>query len=152
MTEKRKVRGLFDAMDAEVDGVEWELEPSLGLGLGATEDAKRWAEIGREAERLASLSLDHLRSPKRGRGQPPKPQELTNDAQRAFTLYMTARCLRDVAGVDRDATIEIPLRRLIEIANSLFPTGDLFRKPTAENKMYECVKRGRIAPPISASR
>ena len=55
MTSKKQVRGLLDVVEAEAQGEEWELAEqtlgdALGLGLGATEQARRWALIGMEHE------------------------------------------------------------------------------------------------------
>ena len=55
MTSKKQVRGLLDVIEAEAQGEEWELAEqalgdALGLGLGTTEQAKRWALIGASYE------------------------------------------------------------------------------------------------------
>lgn len=92
MSEKRTVRGLLDYSEAVASGQEWEFEePSPayvpGLGLGTTDDARRWAWLGYMTEKRTRI--DSLLKPKRGR--PRKPPIGSKDAWRAFRLWMVAR-------------------------------------------------------------
>lgn len=150
MREKRKVRGILGIIEAELDGLEWELEPSTvpGLGLGATEDARRWAEIGRNIEALAPLSYEEPKAVKRGRGQPKKSPLATNDSLRAFVLYVAARRIRAARGMSQNEPLEISLPRLIDEAVKMFPDDLTFRRSLATNKLYQSVKRGRTVQGI----
>lgn len=135
-----KAKGLLGVAFAEANGLAWQLDTeNFGLGLGATEDAKRWVEIGREVE----LRMSIPKPPRRGPGQPRKTSLQTNDVKRAFLIYCTLEKLRKSRGYGRRAKIEAPLRTLIEIARYAFPTHGLFDKPKAHNKMLASVKRGR---------
>ncbi|MDD9726529.1 hypothetical protein PVV74_13750 [Roseovarius sp. SK2] len=135
-----KAKGLLDVAIAEANGLAWQPDKeNFGLGLGATEDARRWVELGHFFER-------YLRAPrpaKRGPGQPSKNPTRTNDAKRALVIYLTLERVREVKEIKREAKFETPLRTLIELAEDTFPTHGLFNKPKAQNKMLASVKRGR---------
>ena len=62
---------------------------------------------------------------------------------RALLLYAAVERIRERKGVERNATIEFPLPKLIELTAKIFPTHGLFEKLGAPNKMYEKIKRGR---------
>jgi len=71
-----KVKGLLDIMEAEVTGQDWALDNSdplafLGLGLGASPEAKHYAFLGFLAERQAELEkrMSDIK-PKPARGRP----------------------------------------------------------------------------------
>lgn len=147
MSEKRKVRGLLEYIEAEASGEEWECaEPSPdwvpGMGSGATAEATRWAYKGWLLERYAAFPPPPP-SPKRGRGQPQKHRKLSNDGKRAFLLYLMARAIRDTVGSGPSSKIEMPLFEMIDLTKKTFRTRGLFAKPKAPNKMYGSVKRGR---------
>lgn len=68
----KKVRGLLDVIEAEAKGEAWVLDESdplaiVGLGLGATPEARRLVLLGLYSERIAALEkkLAELK-PKRG--------------------------------------------------------------------------------------
>ncbi len=135
-----KAKGLLDVAFAEANGLAWQLETeNFGLGPGATEDAKRWVELGHFVEKY----LCTLKPAKRGPGQPSKAPTRTNDAKRALLIYLTLERVREVKEIKREAKFETPLRTLIELAEGTFPTHGLFNKPKAQNKMLASVKRGR---------
>ena len=144
MNQKRTVNGLLDYMEAMNNEEEWEFEtPSAdfvpGIGFGATEQATRWAWIGRRTELMSGVEIH----PKRPVGQPKKRAEFTNDTKRAFLLYSTVERIRSLNSIERQSKIKLPLLELISLTQRLFPTNGLFDKPTHENKMYASVKRGR---------
>jgi hypothetical protein len=144
MNEKRKIRGLLDILVAEANDEGWELEePSAGfmpgMGLGATEQARRWAFIGFTAELMRGIDAH----PKRPVGQPKKQCRFSNDAKRAVVIYVTLERHRSHRGIDRNMKIELSLTELIAKAQKLFPEYEIFDKPTYGNKMYASVKRGR---------
>lgn len=98
MTETRKVRGLLDVVEAEAEGVAWEvanfevagLVP--GMGKGASPEAIRWAYRGYRLEieeRLHELQL----SARRGKGRPQRPEELHIGNMRAFHMWLEVRCM-----------------------------------------------------------
>ncbi|MGY6634843.1 MAG: hypothetical protein ACXIU8_14040 [Alkalilacustris sp.] len=100
MSEKRKVRGLLDMLDAERSGEAWEwAEPASdfvpGMGIGATAQATRWAWLGMQMEAAAAVE----RALKRPAGRPTKDRLLTKDAVRAFAVWRMCYALRhDVLG------------------------------------------------------
>ena len=145
MNAKRVVRGLFGVLEAEASGQEWSLEgPSEnyipGLGWGASEDVRRWAQLMRERESLVFVMPEKA---KKGIGQPKKVQAMTNDVLRAIVLYQTACRIRAAVEAGVDKKLEMPLFKLISLATEIFPTHGLFEKPKADNKMHASVKRGR---------
>jgi hypothetical protein len=145
MADKRIVKGLLDVVDAEA-GEAWELDPDtiVGMGLGASPDAVRWARLGRHFELIQGTRSIRIEPKKRDRGQPKKAVAMTNDVLRALVLYLTFCALRKSQGVSDNAKIKIGLFALIDLATGSFPTNGLFDKPTAKNKMHESVKRGRM--------
>ena len=91
MTEKKKVRGLLDAIGLE-DG-EWELEmPSgdyvPGMGLGATQEAIDLAKRGYRA-RLEELSA--LNKPRAPKGRPPKADKFKAPQLLAMHIWHEVR-------------------------------------------------------------
>lgn len=91
MTEKKKVRGLLDAIGLE-DG-EWELEmPSVdyvpGMGLGATKQATRWAARGYNPS--FELVIEKNRA-QRQRGRPTKAPELKKPQLLALHVWLEVR-------------------------------------------------------------
>lgn len=150
---KKVVRGLLDIVGLEDD--EWELKkPSenfmYGMGLGASPEATRWAYKGYILELLLASEPSQrenvnllLQTRKKMRGGQLKKSRQTNDAKRAFVLYATVERIREVKNLSRESKIEFPLNELIELTEQLFPTYELFKKPTYKNKMLASVKRGR---------
>lgn len=147
---RKVVRGLLDSCALKDDEIEFE-RPSenfmYGMGSGATPEAIRWAYIGYKFEQLISSydeELDRLLQPtKKSRGGQPKLPRKTNDAKRALVLYATIERIREVKKISRESEIEFPLNKLIELTERLFPTYELFMKPTYKNKMLASIKRGR---------
>jgi len=143
MSEKRIVKGLFGALQADADGVEWETDSSE---LKQEIENERLISLAHHAmqrlsedPRLAALFFN-VEKPL---GQPPKQPFQTNNAKRAMALYMAARCICEARGYGKDATFEMHLLKHITLAKALFPTNDIFDKPKASNKMRASVKRGR---------
>ena len=84
---KKRVRGLFDIVGL-ADGEEWELEPNsedfvFGMGMGATEDATRWAykgfclEVGQSIRKIAA----------KNNGRPLKEAYQSYDCLRALVIW-----------------------------------------------------------------
>lgn len=94
-------------------------------------------------------NLHSKRLPRRA-GAPRKNPKLSNDAKRAFLLYAVAERIREVGNHPRSATIEMPTKKMIELAEKLFDTHGLFNKNKADNKLYQGVKRGRVILGIDA--
>lgn len=108
---KRKIRGLFDIIDAQAKGEDWELEAISedfipGLGVGATDEARRWAWLGYRYEMLEAVKVRL----KRKRGPPTKDAYLTLDAKRARYLWAFADTLTKGKGG------KISSRALIQLA------------------------------------
>lgn len=94
MKSPRKVRGLIEIAKAEAAGEDWILdEPSAeyipGLGLGATDEARRWAFIGYFVEKNLELTAVI----KKRRGRPTVSPFQSKDAFRAFKVWTFARAL-----------------------------------------------------------
>ncbi len=90
---KKKVRGLLDFASLADD--EWEYEeisPDYvpGLGLGATEEARRWAYMGYQMEIGAQLSAlsNYYRNPV---GRPALKEALQIDSMRAIHMWLELR-------------------------------------------------------------
>jgi hypothetical protein len=112
MTSKKQVRGLLDVIEAEAQGEEWELAEqtlgdALGLGLGATEQAKRWALIGMEHEaKMQSRRPAHR----------PKKENITKiDSIRAFAAWHMFWHLRGLANKPNAHITNRELIRVIQI-------------------------------------
>ena len=112
MTSKRQVRGLLEVVEAEAKGEEWELAAqtlgdALGLGLGATEQAKRWALIGIEHEAKMQLRRPAHR---------PKKESITKiDSIRAFAAWQMCWHLRGLANKPNARITNRELIRVIQI-------------------------------------
>jgi len=95
VSEKRKVRGLLDMLDAEQQEQPWEWEADPrgvvpGMGLGATAQATRWALLGMQVEAKAAIE----NALKRGVGRPGKGDRGGIDERRAFALWMLVKMQR----------------------------------------------------------
>tara|TARA_B110000977_G_C10846863_1_gene404243 strand:+ start:48 stop:548 length:501 start_codon:yes stop_codon:yes gene_type:complete len=112
MTSKKQVRGLLDVVEAEAQGEEWELAEqtlgdALGLGLGATEQARRWALIGMEHEaKMQSRRPAHR----------PKKENITKiDSIRAFAAWHMCWRLRGLANKPNARITNRELIRVIQV-------------------------------------
>jgi hypothetical protein len=97
---RRKVRGLLDVMDAEVNGQAWVLDSTdalagIGLGLGASQEARELALVGLFSRCIADIDkkLADL-EPKKGR---PKVI-ITIDVRRAAAVLGADDLWRDKTG------------------------------------------------------
>jgi len=112
MTSKKQVRGLLDVIEAEAQGEEWELAEqalgdALGLGLDTTEQAKRWALIGRVYETQRKLRRPAHR---------PKQDPLTHkDANRAFGAWQMYWNLRRIFNNPKARITNRELIRIIQV-------------------------------------
>lgn len=147
MTDKQRVRGLLDLPSSDFFGEGWDLaEPSPefvpGMGLGATEQARRWAWLGMQAETAAEIKRALRRPPHR----PRKDQLSTTDAIRAYSLWRICHRLRHQWGKPR-ARIEVTNRELIrwhreiETALEVPKHKQLFAKP--DQTIEPSVSKGR---------
>lgn len=99
----RKVCGLLDCVEADSTGEPWPLDNSeplafLGLGLGASHDARRYAMLGYIAERQAELEkrLAEMKpQPSRGR---PRKQFPAIDEERAAAVLGADDLWREKTG------------------------------------------------------
>ena len=119
MTIKKQIRGLLDVVEAEAKGQEWELAEqtlgdALGFGLGATEQARRWALIGMEHEaKMQSRRPAHR----------PKKENITKiDSIRAFAAWQMCWHLR---GLANKPNAHITNRELIRIIQFVEKTKSL---------------------------
>ncbi len=119
MTSKRQVRGLLDVFEAEAQGEEWELAEqalgnALGLGLGAVEQARRWALIGMEHEAKIQARRPAHR---------PKKENITKiDSIRAFAAWQMCWHLR---GLSNKPDAHITNRELIRVIQVIEQTESL---------------------------
>ncbi len=146
MADKKQVRGLMDLIPAMAEGVEWEyIGPPIGLGLGATPDAQRWAEIGYLQEQLWTLKA----ATKRKRGRPRKESRLSADSMRAFILWCLANGVRPTAkqlNLRPKNGTRFTNRELIQEAKKLpINPVTLFRGNVCERTIEQSVARGRTA-------
>ena len=112
MTSKRHVRGRLEVVEAEAKGEEGGLAAqtlvdALGLGLGATEQAKRWALIGMEHEAKMQLRRPANR---------PKKESITKiDSIRAFAAWRMCWHLRGLANKPNARITNRELIRVIQV-------------------------------------
>ena len=90
---KKTVRGLLHTIGLEPK--DWEFEPISehyvpGIGLGATDDAKRWAYDGYTLEANSRLEKA-IGISKRKNGRPKKSEEQKYDSLRAFHMWLELR-------------------------------------------------------------
>jgi hypothetical protein len=140
MSRNKQARGLLDVFgdDSNTDS---DLPESavadlvLGLGLGATEQARQWALIGRALE----AKLQNRRPAHR-----PKQDPVTHkDALRAFAVWQMYQNLRNLVG---DPKAHITMRELIRVIRlvedatavpkreRMFPTGGNFEASVSRGK------------------
>jgi hypothetical protein len=107
----RRVRGLLDVMEAEANGQAWVLDGTdalagIGLGLGASQEAKELALLGLFYRCMADIDKQ-LANIKPKRGAPEK--RVTIDMQRAAAVLGADDLLRDkfgkYAGTQKDAIL-----------------------------------------------
>jgi hypothetical protein len=84
---KKRIRGILDLVSL-ADGEEWEIEPMsedfvVGMGMGATKDATRWAYKGFSLE--AGQAMKNVASKKSGRPQLAPYQHI--DCRRAYAIW-----------------------------------------------------------------
>ncbi len=118
--DKKQVRGLWGALEAEQEGIEWEFEaPSSefvpGMGLGATKEATRWAYIGYCVHQKAIID----RQLSRPRGRPRKSSIESVDAFRAFSLWKVANSFF------ANRRNEVTILELIQFASNVEATLDV---------------------------
>jgi hypothetical protein len=116
MTKPKQIRGLLDYIGLK-PGEEFEWEPASesyvpGMGLGASEDAIRWAYRGIVEERSERLleTISSLARPAKKKGAPQKTPEFRSDNLRTFYLWYIIRDL------PLSFRCEITNRRAIELA------------------------------------
>ena len=145
MTERRTVRGLFDFIEAQADGVEMDfssIEFPPGLGWGASEDARRWALAGYREEHQINPETTMSKG-----GRPRKQRQSLEevDEQRAFSLWWFIHGLAvKPRGTARNFSkpVKIKTRHAIELiqnvpdAKALFPI-------IGEHTLEQSVSRGK---------
>ena len=119
MKKLKQVRGIFDYLLLK-PGEEYEMAPVSegyvpGMGLGASEDAIRWAYKGHQLERrehLVELDAQIIAKPKQSAkiGWPQKTPELRIDNQRAYVLWLIVR------NYSESYRLELTNRRAIKLA------------------------------------
>lgn len=93
-----KVRALLDAMEAEANGEEWETDPCnplMGVGFGASPEAKRFMLLGYYSEQIRILD-QKLAQMKQGKGRP--KANITIDIKRAAAVLGADDLYRDTTG------------------------------------------------------
>lgn len=142
MAGVRKIRGLIGILEAEADGGEWRLDfPSEdfipGLGLGTTDEARRWAWIGYQTEMRAWIEATIKKTP----GRPPRDNEYDDiHCRRAEQLRLYAMMFVRLGK-------PVPSqRKLIELAKKWeagsAPEDQYFRHST-DGALEQSVSRGK---------
>jgi len=146
MSEKKKVSGLLDMLDAEQKGQPWEWEADPrgvvpGMGLGATAQATRWAWLGMQMEAEAAIQS----ALKRPAHRPAKDPLLSKDAVRAFAVWRMCNGLRHDILRKPNAHITtralVALIRQVENALNVPRTRQLFAMP--DQTVETSISRGK---------
>lgn len=143
----KKVRGLLDVIEAEANGEAWDLDDSdplagIGLGLGASPEAKRFVLLGLLSERLAELDKE-LANLKPKRGAPTKAVSI--DVKRAAAVLGADDFLRRKTG-EGAATQKEAILLAAQIDKILCDAGDrdkpLFGNMTSMKSIQNSVSEG----------
>ena len=143
----RKVRGLLDIIDDKANAEAWVFDDSdplaeIGLGLGATPEARRLVMLGILSERAADLDrqLAELK-PKRGR---PKGG-LSIDFLRAAAVLGADEFFRDRTGQGAP-TQKAAIELAVQIDQILYETGErkrpLFGQANQMKRWQDSVSKG----------
>lgn len=142
-----KVRGLLDVVVAEANGHAWELDDkdplaSIGLGLGASPEAKRLVLRGLLSERLSDIDKK-LAELKPKRGAPKKTVSI--DMKRAAAVLGADDLWREVKG-EGAPTQQAAIGLASQIDKILCATGDrdkpLFGNMTDWRRILNSVSAG----------
>lgn len=98
----KQVRGLLDMADLTDDSGETALPtPGFvpGLGLGTSEEARRWAYLGYQMEISKTVNRANAIEKKK-RGRPEKPTGLLMPQKRAFHMWLELRNLPEAVRVN----------------------------------------------------
>ena len=141
--EKQAIAGLLGVVDTK----DWSaldiLVNSIGLGFGASTEAKRLALLGYYQEQIAILDRE-LEKHKPKRGRPSKDPLYSKDAMRAFMLWELSH---NFVGVDKRVTISnrslidlaIQFENILNIPNNerVFPNGNWEQSVSRGKKILE---------------
>ena len=139
---KKSVRGLLDTIGLQPN--DWGLEAISenyvpGIGLGATDDAKRWAadgyrlEINRRLEKAIGIS-------KKKKGRPGKTEVLMASHLRAFHMWLELREMPAafrVAHTNRELIAWIKARDdMPPAASKLWPKSQNLERSLSEGRTF----------------